>query len=359
MFCSRNAQFLETDYILDTHRQEVVLDEESSGAVGDVPQVPGSDQLRRSTRVSRPPVRYGYDQDSYLVEALTSEEDPVTYAEAMLDIDSQKWVEAMRAEMDSMETNGVWTLVDPPSGVKAIGCKWIYKRKKGPDGRVETFKARLVAKGYTQKEGIDYEETFSPVAMLKSIRILLAVAAYHDYEIWQMDVKTAFLNGDLTEDIYMQQPQGFIAAGQEHMVCKLNRSIYGLKQSSRSWNIRFDSAVKSFDFEQNPDEPCVYRKYSGDKVTFLVLYVDDILLIGNDVGMLTTVKVWLSQQFSMKDLGEASYILGLRLYRDRSKRIIGLSQSAYIDKIVKRYSMENSKKGNVPFRHGVTLSKKM
>ena len=295
MFCSRNAQFLETNYILDTHRQEVVLDEESSGAVGDVPQVPGSDQPRRSTRVSRPPVRYGYDQDSYLVEALTSEEDPVTYAEAMLDIDSQKWVEAMRAEMDSMETNGVWTLVDPPSGVKAIGYKWIYKRKKGPDGKVETFKARLVAKGYTQKEGIDYEETFSPVAMLKSIRILLAVAAYHDYEIWQMDVKTAFLNGDLTEDIYMQQPQGFIAAGQETMVCKLNRSIYGLKQASRSWNIRFNSAVKSFDFEQNPDEPCVYRKYSGDKVTFLVLYVDDILLIGNDVGMLTTVKVWLSQ----------------------------------------------------------------
>ena len=137
---------------------------------------------------------------------MTSEEDPVTYAEAMLDIDSQKWVEAMRAEMDSMETNGVWTLVDPPSGVKAIGCKWIYKRKKGPDGKDETFKARLVAKGYTQKEGIDYEETFSPVAMLKSIRILLAVAAYHDYEIWQMDVKTTFLNGDLTEDIYMQQP---------------------------------------------------------------------------------------------------------------------------------------------------------
>ena len=151
-----------------------------------------------------------------------------------------------------------------------------------------------MAKGYTQKEGIDYEETFSPVVMLKSIRILLAVAAYHDYEIWQMDVKTAFLNGDLSEDIYMQQPQGFIAAGQEHMVCKLNRSIYGLKQASRSWNIRFDSAVKTFDFEQNPDEPCVYRKSSGDKITFLVLYVDDILLIGNDVGMLTSVKVWLS-----------------------------------------------------------------
>ncbi|KAK6128299.1 hypothetical protein DH2020_037954 [Rehmannia glutinosa] len=122
--------------------------------------------------------------------------------------------------MDSMYSNSVWSLVETPKGVKPIGCKWIYKRKRGSDGKVETFKARLVAKGYTQKDGIDYDETFSPVAMLKSIRILLAVAASLDYEIWQMDVKTAFLNGNLEEDIYMRQPDGFTAKGQEHMVLK-------------------------------------------------------------------------------------------------------------------------------------------
>ena len=136
--------------------------------------------------------------------------------------------------MESMYSNSVWSLVKAPKGVKPIECKWIYKRKIRPDGKVETFKARLVAKCYTQKEGIDYEETFSPVAMLKSILILLAVTASLDYEIWQMDIKTTFLNDSLEEDIYMQQPERFIARGQEHMACKLQRSIYGLKQASRT-----------------------------------------------------------------------------------------------------------------------------
>ena len=171
-----------------------------------------------------------------------------------------------------------------------IECKWIYKRKRRSNGKVETFKARLVAKGYTQKEGINYEETFSPVAMLKSIRILLVVAANLDYEIWQMDVKTTFLNGSLEEDIYMQQPEGFIARGQEHMACKLQRSIYGLKQASRTWNIRFDQAITLYSFEKSPDEPCVYKRIQGTKVVFLVLYVDDILLIGNDIEVLSSVK---------------------------------------------------------------------
>ena len=128
-----------------------------------------------------------------------------------------------------------------------------------------------MAKGYTQKEGIDYDETFSPVAMLKSIRILLSIATHYDYEIWQMDVKTAFLNGNLEEEIYMMQLEGFIAKNQEHMVCKLERSIYGLKQASRSWNIRFDQAIKSFGLEQNFDEPCVYKRHQDKVVMFLVL----------------------------------------------------------------------------------------
>ena len=125
--------------------------------------------------------------------------------------ESDKWLITMKLEMDSIYINQVWTLVDPPEGIKPIGCKWVFKKKTYMDGNVITYKDRLVAKGYHQKQGIDYDETFSPVAMLKSIRILLAITAHYDYEIWKMDVKTAFLNGNLTKEVYMTQPEGFIS----------------------------------------------------------------------------------------------------------------------------------------------------
>ena len=149
-------------------------------------------------------------------------------------------------------------------------------------------------KGYTQKKCIDYDETFSLVVMLNSIRILLSIAAHFDYEIWQMDVKTEFLNGNLDKEIYMMQPEGCIAKNQKHMVCKLKRSVCGLKQASRSWNTRFDQAIKSFGFKQNLDEPCMYKRHQHKVVMLQVLYVDDILLIGNDVGVMSSIKVWLS-----------------------------------------------------------------
>ena len=172
-----------------------------------------------------------------------------------------------------------------------------------------------------------------------------------------MDVKTAFLNGYLEESIYMMQPEGYIAEGQEQKVCKLKKSIYGLKQVSRSWNVRFDETVKSYGFQQNIDEPCVYKYINNKKVVFLVLYVDDILLIGNDVEILSNIKDWLAKQFQMKDLGEASCILGIEIIRDRKNRLLALSQASYIDKVLARFSMQNSKKGQLPYRHGVFLSK--
>ncbi|KAK8574342.1 hypothetical protein V6N13_016142 [Hibiscus sabdariffa] len=159
--------------------------------------------------------------------------------------------------------------------------------------------------------------------MFKSIRILLAIAAFHDYEIWQMDVKTAFLNGKLEEDVYMTQPEGFVTPENAGKVCKLQRSIYGLKQASRSWNLRFNDAIQEFGFIINEDEPCVYKNFSGSIVSFLILYVDDILIIGNDIPTLQSIKIWLSSCFSMKYLGEAAYILGVKIYRDRSRRLLG------------------------------------
>ncbi|GJV86582.1 retrotransposon protein, putative, ty1-copia subclass [Tanacetum coccineum] len=172
-----------------------------------------------------------------------------------------------------------------------------------------------------------------------------------------MDVKTAFLNGHLSEEVYMEQPEGFVNPKYPNHVCKLKRSIYGLKQASRQWNKRFDDEIKKFGFTQNPDEPCVYLKASGSYVAILILYVDDILLMGNNIPMLQDVKSYLGRSFAMKDLGDAAYILGIKIYHYRSKRLIGLCQSDYIEKILKRYCMENSKRRTIPMQEKLKLSK--
>ncbi|KAJ9554596.1 hypothetical protein OSB04_018641 [Centaurea solstitialis] len=316
--------------------------------------------LRRSTRVSRPPEFYGLhitaEGDTLISDnTLVNLDEPASYKEAMEDPEAAKWKEAMDSEIQSMHDNQVWILVDQIPNRKTIGRKWIFKKKTDMDGNVHTFKARLVAKGYTQTQGVDYDETFSPVAKIKSIRIMLAIAAFYDYEVWQMDVKTAFLNGKLSEDVYMTQPEGFVDIKHPNRVCKLEKSIYGLKQASRSWNLCFHEKVKAFGFSRSEDESCVYVKASGSIVTFLVLYVDDILLIGNDIPTMNGVKSWLGKCFAMKDLGEATYILGIRIYRDRTKRLIGLSQSTYVDKVLKKFNMENSKKGSLPIHQGIKL----
>ena len=249
--------------------------------------------------------------------------------------------------------------MDAPVGVNPIGCKWVFKKKTDMDGNLSTYKARLVVKGFTQRHGIDYDETLSPVAMRKSIRILLAIATCKDYEIWQMDVKTAFLNGKLKEEVYMVQPPGFVTPENASKICKLKRSIYGLKQASRSWNLRFDKAVKEFGSLKNLEEPCIYKKVSGSIIVFLVLYIDDIFLIGNDIPILESTKTWLGKCFSIKDLREATYSLGIKLYQDRSRRLLGLSQSTYIDKILNRFNMQNSKRGFLPVSYDVHLSKEI
>ena len=157
------------------------------------------------------------------------ENDPETFSQAISCNESELWYKAMKDELDSMKSNEVWDLIELPKGVQAIGCKWVYKTKRDSLGNIERYKARLVAKGFTQKEGIDYTETFSPVSKKDSLRIILALVAHLDLELQQMDVKTTFLNGDLEEEVYMKQPEGFSSREGEHLVCKLKKSIYGLK----------------------------------------------------------------------------------------------------------------------------------
>lgn len=203
---------------------------------------------------------------------------------------SEMWYNAMKEEMSSMKSNEVQNLVKLPNGVKAIGCKWVFKTKKDSSSNIEKYKARLVAKEFTQREGIDYTETFSPVSKKGSLRIILALVAHFDLELKQMDVKTAFLNGDLEEEVYMKQPEGFPSSNGEHLVCKLKKSIYGLKQASRQWYLKFHNVISSFGFVENIMDQCIYQKVSGSKLCFLVLYMDDILLASNDKGMIHELK---------------------------------------------------------------------
>nr|GEU75190.1 hypothetical protein [Tanacetum cinerariifolium] len=228
-------------------------------------------------------------------------------------------LDAMNAEMQSMIDNNVWVLVDLPPNCKTVRSKWIFKKKTDMDGIVHTYRALLVAKGYTQLYGVDYDETFSPMADIRAIRILISIAA---------------------------------------KVCKFQRSIYGLKQASRSWNKKIDEEIKRFGFAQNLDEQCVYHMASGSNVTFLILYVDDIIIMENHIPSLQSIKDYLGKCFAMKHLGEATFILGIKIYRDRSKRLIGFSQSAYMDKILKRYKMKNSKRGHIPMQERLDLNKK-
>jgi hypothetical protein len=255
-------------------------------------------------------------------------------------------------EMNSMKNNGVWDLVELPNGVKPIGCKWVFKTKKDSLGNIERYKARLVAKGFTQKEGIDYTETFSPVSKKDSLRVILALVAHFDLELHQMDVKTAFLNGDLEEVVYMKQPEGFSSNDGEHLVCKLKKSIYGLKQASRQWYLKFHGIISSFGFVENPMDQCIYQKVSGSKICFLILYVDDILLATNDKGFLHEVKQFLSKNFDMKDMGEASYVIGIKIHRDRTRGVLGLSQETYINKILERFRMKNCSPSVAPIVKG-------
>ncbi|KAK8628300.1 hypothetical protein V6N13_064009 [Hibiscus sabdariffa] len=244
VFVARTRVFLEKEFLSNKGNgrnielEEVQQQQVHEPEVEETPQVVEENStdletqpLRRSTRERHEPERYGFLVTTHGDVILVDQDEPKTYQEAMSSPNSEKWLEAMRSEMDSMSENQVWTLVEPPDEIKPIGCKWVFKKKTDMDGNVQTYKGRLVAKGFRQIHGVDYDETFSPVAMFKSIQILLAIAAFHDYEIWQMDVKTAFLNGKLEEDVYMTQPKGFVTPENAGKVCKLQRRFCKLLEA--------------------------------------------------------------------------------------------------------------------------------
>ena len=263
----------------------------------------------------------------------------------------------MHDEMESLEKNGTWDLVKLPREKKPIRCKWVFKRKEGVSPNDETrYKARLVAKGYSQIPGIDYNEVFSPVVKHSSIRTLLSIVAMHDLELEQLDVKTAFLHGELEEDIYMEQPEGFVIPGKEKLVCKLKKSLYGLKQSPRQWYKRFDTFMLSQGFKRSNYDSCVYLKTVNGSTIYLLLYVDDMLIAAKSMSEINELKKQLSNEFEMKDLGGAKKILGMEISRDRPSGKVYLSQMGYIDKVLRHFNMHNAKPVSTPLAAHFKLS---
>ena len=229
-------------------------------------------------------------------------------------------------------------------------CRWLYKWKPGIPGVEEPrYKSRLVAKGYSQKEGIDYQEIFSPVVKHVSIRVMLSIVVDQDLELEQLDVKTAFLHGTIDEEIYMSQPEGYIEKGQEGKVCKLVKSLYGLKQAPHQWNKCFDQFMIKNGFVKSEFDLCVYMKKLKDGgYVYLLLYVDDMLLVAREMTEITKVKEMLAKEFDMKDLGSAKRILGMDIERDRAGGVLKLSQSSYLKKVLQVYIMGEAKCVSTP-----------
>lgn len=306
------------------------------------------DDVRRSNRsnIGIPPVRY---RESTRL-ASTHQDEPRTYDEAMRSQDCYQWKKAMDEEFASLQENSTWEIVSKPDNQKPIGCKWIFKKKLNESGQVIRYKARLVAQGYSQKFGVDYDEVFAPVAKHTTLRTLLTVAARRTLQVKHIDVKSAYLHGELTETIYMKQPKGYHTGSQED-VCLLKRSIYGLKQAGRIWNRKITEKFKQLGYEQSEADPCLYIRNVEGVMSFILLYVDDMLVVCPNNDEYERVERYLSHHFSITCLGEVSNYLGIQVEKTSSGSFI-LNQSAYIRNITNRFNMSDAKPSKIPMDPG-------
>jgi hypothetical protein len=279
--------------------------------------------------------------------------DPLSFNEAVTE---EKWIEAMDEEIHAIEKNDTWKLTYLPENKKAIGVKWVYKTKKNVKGEVQRYKARLVAKGYKQREDIDYGEVFAPIARLETIKLMISLAAQHRWKIYQLNVKSAFLNGFLEEEIYVEQPLGYIKAKNNSKVYKLKKALYGLKQAPRAWNTRIDRYFQENGFEKCPYEHAIYVKKEADgSILFACLYVDDLLFTGNNPIMFEAFKKSMVQEFEMTDIGLMAHFLGLEVVQKEEG--IFVSQNSYAKDILERFKMESCNPVSTPVENGVELRK--
>lgn len=254
----------------------------------------------------------------------------------------------MRTEYDSLMQNNTWTLVSRPKNQTVLPNKWVFKVKENHDGTIEKYKARLVARGDRQQEGIDYQEIFSPVARYDTIRTFLACCVEKGMYVHQMDVVSAYVQADLSDEIYMAQPEMFVNENPKVDVCKLNKPLYGLKQAGRKWYEKLDSYMTSVNLKKTATNPCVYVDADNNSDVIIIVYVDDLLIGSKSLGKIEEVKTSLKAKFKMKDLGEIKNILGIHVDRDKHTGEMRLSQRLYIENLLKRFDMENCNSTTTP-----------
>lgn len=290
------------------------------------------------------------DAHRAFLAAVTAHSEPQSFAEA---VKHKVWNDAMTNEMDAMDLNQTWHITDLPPGNKAIECHWIYKIKFLSDGNIERYKARLVAQGNRQTEGVDYDETFAPVVKMATIRMFLKVATSKKWVVHQMDVHNAFFHGDLDEEVYMKLPPGFHASG-SNKICKLRKSIYGLKQAPRCWFSKLTAALQGYGFVQLHSDYSLFTLTRGTSHTYVIVYVDDLIIGGNDAEAVDYFKRYLGQCFHMKDLDPLKYFLGIEVARSTDG--IYLSQRKYTLDILDKCGLLGGRHVTTPIEQHHQLS---
>ena len=325
----------------DGSKKFIISSNRSDGLMDDV-----ENELRRSSRNRKKPERFGQANSHYIYVNIVSANSPMSYNEALERNDCDSWKEAMDREMNCLVKNKTWKLVERPKDKKILDLKWVFTNKS--DNRK---KARLVVRGFQQKEIL--EDLYSPVARTQTLKLLLSYCCQNGLMITQMDVETAFLNGAIKSEVFVKQPIGY--ADKTEKVYKLEKALYGLRESPRAWYECFDNYMENLKFIRSESDYCLYVKYENDEAIYLILFVDDLLICGKNKKKIDEIKIKLSNKFAMKDLGEVKTYLGITIKYDYKNGEMTLDQKDYIESLANKYGIENAKLHYTPMEQNLSL----